>query len=333
MGSRKRSHRRRSSGLASRDDRRLAASLAAYRGGALLVFPKRTEPGDADRRQITPSQYDALFDHHPKLSWAHATFVTDGDGAVRHWEEWQAVCSQGREFWLPAVSIRVLNALADASASVDRAPEPGTGADCSAKQPAFERRLLVGPRITGPSAKPFARDARTVSARMLLDPAIERDDQRLFKDRVVLIGATHSGTGDFWFTPGGVMPGVELLANTIHYAPLDHANGPVSEIVYRGLAILLFLTFVGLTWRLRGVVAFFLGLIGALVVVAIAIGGFDYFRIFESLESAIWLSVLYFALQSIVELTVDLYWRWKGAPSSKKRLWRTVRAAFLVDEE
>jgi len=316
------------------DDRPLKALLAAYQGDAPLIFPKRTEPGVDERHQTAASPYDSLFDdrHHPKLMWAHATFVTDGDGAVRHWEEWQAVCSQSREFWLPAVSIRVVNALADAGVSVDRVPEPGDAANCRVREPAFERRLLVGPRITGRSASPFGRDARTVSAQMLLDPAIDRDDQRLFKGRVVLIGATHSGTGDFWFTPGGVVPGVELLANTVHYAPLAYTDGPLSEIIYRGLAILLFVMFVGLTWWLRGIVAFFVGLFAAIVVVAIAIGGWNYFRVFESLESAIWLSVLYFAGQAIIELIFDLVWCCKSS-RKEERLRRMLRTAFLVDEE
>ena len=317
------------------DERLLTELLDGYRGDAPLIFPKRTEPGDDETRQAAASAYDYLFDDsHPKLEWAHATFVTDGDGAVRHWEEWQAVCWEGKSpSWLPAVSIRVVNALAAAGANIGAAPEPHTEAECKATERLFERRLLVGPRITGPSASPFARDARAVSAQMLLEPGIDRDDQRLFKDRVVLIGATHSASGDFWMTPGGVVPGVELLANTIHYAPIDPGDGPISEIAYRGLAILLFLIFVGSTWWLRGIVAFFLGLIAALVVVAIVIGGWHYFRVFESLESAIWLTVLYFALQATLDLAEDLKWRWKSFPPGKDRFLRTLRAAFLVDEE
>ena len=318
----------------AKDERRLMASLASYSGAAPLIFPKRMEPGEDGIRQAAASQYDYLFDRRPKLEWAHATFVTDGDGAVRHWEEWQAVCwKDGPASWLPAVPIRVVNALAEAGENIDPAPEPRTTAKCRVTEPASERRLLVGPRITGPSASPFARDARAVSAKMLLDPKIDRDDQRLFKGRVVLIGATHSASGDFWMTPGGVVPGVELLANTIHYAPIDSGDGPVSEIAYRGLATLLFLVFVGSTWWLRGIVAFFLGLIAALVVVAIAIGGWQYFRVFEALESAIWLTVLYFALQATLDLAEDLKWRWKSFAPGKNRFLRTLRAAFLLDEE
>jgi hypothetical protein len=152
----------------------------------------------------------------------------------------------------PRCRLRVLNALADAHRAVERVPEPSAAPDCLAGGSATERRLLVGPRLTGRSGKPLARDARTVSAAMVLDPDIARDDRRLFFGRVALIGATHSGTSDFWLTPGGVLPGVELLANTVHYAPRDSAYGAGSEIAYRALAILLFAIFVVASWWLRG---------------------------------------------------------------------------------
>jgi adenylate cyclase len=314
------------------DERRLAAFLAAYRGAAPLIFPKRMEPGDHDARQAAASLYDALFLRHAKLQWAHASFVTDGDGSVRHWMEWLAVCSNGKPFWLPAVPILVLNALADVRPAVHRVMEPSEARDCLTGS-ANERRLLVGPRLTGRSGKPLARDARTVSAALVLDPDIARDDRRLFSGRVVLIGATHSGSGDFWLTPGGVLPGVELLANTVHYAPLDPALGAGSEIAYRALAIVLFAIFVAASWWLRGIVAFFAGVVAALLVVAIAISGWDYFRVFESLESAIWLTVLYVAVRALLDLKEDFNWRWKSFSPDRSRFWRTLRAVCVQDDE
>jgi len=318
---------------AAGDERALSALLVAYRGKAPLIFPKRLEPGGDDARQAAASPYDALFARHAKLHWAHASFVTDGDGSVRRWAEWLAVCSDGQPVWLPAVPIRVVDALASAGMNLDRTAEPRAAPDCLAEDSATERRLLVGPKLTGKSANPLARDARAVSAAMLLNPEVDRDDRRLFTGRVVLIGATHSGSGDFWLTPGGVLPGVELLANTIHYAPLDEDDGLGAEIAYRALTVLLFGIFVAATWWLRGIVAFFAGIFAALLVVAIAIGGWNYFRVFEALESAIWLSVLYFALQASLDLIEDLIWRWKSFAPGRYRLLRALRAACVQEEE
>jgi hypothetical protein len=90
-----------------------------------------------------------------------------------------------------------------------------------------------------------------------------RDDLGLFGGRVVLIGATHSGAGDFWLTPSGVLPGVEMLANIVRYTPLEPGTGIGAEIAYRVLGLLLFAAFVVFGWCLRGLVAFS-GMVAAL---------------------------------------------------------------------
>ena len=167
----------------------------------------------------------------------------------------------------------------------------------------------------------------------MLDPEITRDDQGLFTGRIVLIGATHNASGDFWLTPGGVLPGVELLANAVHYAPLDPGDGLGSEIAYRALTLVLFGIFVWASRRLRGLVAFFGGVFAAFLVVAIAIRGWDYFRVFESLEMAIVMTVLYVALRALLDLIEDGLWSWRSFPPGKGRLRRTLRAVCVQDEE
>ena len=57
----------------------------------------------------------------------------------------------------------------------------------------------------------------------------------------VFIGATHSGTGDVWVTPSGLLPGVELLANTVRFLPLQSTTGRHAELAYRTATILSFL--------------------------------------------------------------------------------------------
>ena len=79
--------------------------------------------------------------------------------------------------------------------------------------------------------------------------------------------------------------------------------------------------------------AFFLGVFFALAVVAVVIGGWNYFRVFESVETAIWLSVLYFGLQASLDLIEDLGAHWKTLAPDRCRLWRTLRAACVQDEE
>ena len=57
-------------------------------------------------------------------------------------------------------------------------------------------------------------------------------------------------------TPSGVLPGVELLANTVRFAPLQVENeGGTSRLSYRLTALLLFVAFACLQWWLRGLAA------------------------------------------------------------------------------
>ena len=76
-----------------------------------------------------------------------------------------------------------------------------------------------------------------------------------------------------------------------------------------------------------------LGVFVALLVVAVAIGGWDYFRVFESVETAIWLSVLYFGLRASLDLIEDLGAQWKTLAPGRGRFWRTLRAVCVQEDE
>jgi CHASE2 domain-containing sensor protein len=173
---------------------------------------------------------------------------------------------------------------------------PGSQPSCRVgKSPdGNEQRLLIGPRLTGESRAAPRADAQTISATMLLDPELARDDARLFHDRVVFIGATHPSSGDFWMTPSGVRPGVELLANTVRYTPLQGArHGWAENLAYRTVALLLFALFVIAEWWLRGLGAVVAITSGVLAFVALLLALFDSLLVFDALEAAILLSIVY----------------------------------------
>jgi adenylate cyclase len=312
--------------------------LEGYRGSAPLIFPKRIEPGTDGTRNMSASPFDPVFERNSRLHWAHASFATDSGGAVRRWAKWLAVCTASQASWLPAIPVRVADMLAGTHPDFAPQAEPAAAADCAASDDTAGQRLLIGPRLTGVAQPPMARDARTVSASLLLDPEIARDDASLFGGRVVLIGATHTGAGDFWLTPSGVLPGVEMLANIVRYTPLEPGSGFGAEIAYRALGLLLFAVFVVFGWYLRGLVAFVAAVFAALIFVAVAIGGWDYFRVFEALESAIVLTVLYTFLLALLNLVEDFKWRWQGFAPGKRRFWqpsrfgRTLRAVCVRED-
>ncbi|MGC9184479.1 MAG: CHASE2 domain-containing protein [Thiomonas sp.] len=128
----------------------------------------------------------------------------DSDGVARSVYLWEGV---GAPAW-PLLAQTVLTIAHQPLRG--RAPQPV--ADAAPVHPyalaARDLRLLryVGPRGTVPS----------LSASAVLDGAFPPDALR---DKIVLIGATAAGLGDFLATPvttqGAPMPGVEVLANTV----------------------------------------------------------------------------------------------------------------------
>ncbi len=283
------------------DERVLRDFLAQYPGPAPLVFPKRIEPAPDSAHRTAASPLDDVFERNARLAWAHASFETGGGGAVHGWQPWIAVCSAGETLWLPSVATRLAALLDPLPPGLHRPVAPAAhGSACQIREKTTPpRRLLVGPRLTGAGQAPPRPDAQAVSALLVLDPEIARDDARLFGGRVVLIGSTHASAGDFWLTPSGVLPGVELLANTIRYAPLQETErGSRARLAYRLTALLLFVIFAYAEWRLRGLAALAVCTAGVLAIVAIALGLFGYLGVFDALEAAILLVIVYKALET-----------------------------------
>lgn len=303
-------------------DAALRDFLVAYRGPAPLVLPKRLEAGDDGRRAPAASPLDPVVAANAHLHWAHAAFETDSGGAVRHWSPWLAACAAPPGQWLPAVATLISSSLGSGAA-----PEPAAEACASPFEPT--RRLLVGPRLTGAGAPLAARDAHSIPASFLLDPELARDDARLFGGRVVLIGATHASAGDQWLTPAGVYPGVELLAHSVRFAPLQEEAGPASGIALRAKGLLFFALFCAAAWWLRGVVALAAALLAALLVVAVAAGGFGDLAIFDALEAGILLTVAWHALRALADLAADWRELRREEPEGARGWFRTLRAVCV----
>jgi hypothetical protein len=306
----------------------LAEFLARYAGPSPIVLPKRLEPDPPRLPVPAASPIDAIVERNPHLVWAHASFQTDDGGAVRRWSPWLGVCVDGEPMWLPAVATRV-DAVLPAALQSNRHPPPTPPADCSTPEASPDMRLLIGTRVTGNAGAMLGRDARAVSAALLLDPEVARDDSRLFGGRVVLVGATHASSGDFWLTPAGVLPGVELLANSVRFARQQAGTGPGAEFAYRSKALVLFGLFAAAAWWLRGLVAVIAAILVALVAVSIAVGGFDDLGIFDALEAAVLLTIAYHALRALAEFVVD--WRSERArhPAGFRGTLRSLRAVCI----
>jgi CHASE2 domain-containing sensor protein len=319
------------------DQRALRKFLEHYAGPAPLIFPKRLDQSTDGTRRLAASPLDEVFETNSRLAWAHASFETDAGGAVRNWQDWLAVCTSAGLEWLPSVATRLAAVIETLPQGLDR-PLATTAqrSNCVAVDRETGRkpkRLFIGPRLTGDGRAAPTADAQTVSAALVLDPVISRNDARLFGERVVFIGATHASAGDFWLTPSGVLPGVELLANTVRYAPLQvERPGATAQLAYRLAALLLFAVYAYSQWRLRALIALVVSTGVTLALVAFAIERHDAFRVFDAVEAAIVMMVLYKALEFLLEYLDEL--RAVHARSPKQGRWpRTLRAAVVREHE
>lgn len=301
----------------------LAAFLRAYAGTAPIVFPRRIEVAEDGSRRPVPSPFDAMFAAHPKLHWAHASFATE-QGVVREWEPWLAVCAGDEVQMLPAVATRLAEVLPGGWHGLRPAPSAPAATSCAGES-ADAESVLIGPRLTGPEHPTLMREASLVPAHALLDPALDRDDAAYFEGRIVFVGATHAGSGDHWVTSSGVLPGVELMANTVRFLPLQEAAGPGAEPAYRVVTIVAFALIGFLFWLFRPSIALLVLIPASLALVALAVGGWGYFRVFDACAAALLLVVQVKTLEAGLTLVED--WRRYG--------WRRTLLArhFRTDDD
>jgi CHASE2 domain-containing sensor protein len=311
--------------------------LEQYAGPAPLIFPKRLERASDGMQRMAASPLDDLFQRNSSLAWAHADFQTGSGGAVHNWQDWLSVCTNDRAEWLPSVETTLASLLATLPPGLDRPVTPTSLGDGCGPQRAdadHQRRLLIGPRITGDDRPALRTDARSVSASLLLDPQLARNDAQLFANRVVFIGATHASAGDEWLTPSGVLPGVELLANTVRYAPLERqAPGFLGRLVHRVVALLLFVFFAAVEWRFRGLVALLVATAGTLVVVALGLGLFEDLAVLDAVEAAILLAVIYKAIETVLEFVAEVRALRARFPAGLLGTLRALGAACLREHE
>lgn len=300
--------------------------LSAYTGPPLL-FPRRIDPAPGGARKATSTPLDTVFAVNPRLAWSHASFETDSGGKVRQWADWIEVCAEDGTFQLPSMPARLSLLLDPLPQGLARAtPPPLTGA-CRRDADPRAQLLLIGPRFAGPERRGMSADAAVVSALAMLDPELDRDDSWLFGDRVVLIGATYPASGDFWLTPSGVLPGVEMLAHTVRFATLRTSPGWRSDVAFRVAALTGFVLIALISVYLVGLALALAFIAGTLLFVSVPIWLWQYYRVFEALEVAVLLFVFY----KFVQIMLDTLEDWRARRELFPLGWRgSLRAVWAV---
>jgi CHASE2 domain-containing sensor protein len=283
---------------ASSMDQTLQSLLSNY-AGPPLIFVKRAEMGAGGVVQLQPSTlYDPVIAANSRLSWAHALYVTDPDGTVRRWTEWIVTCASSTPVVLPSVPLRILANWPEHAAEHYPRPAPILAdGDCPSGAGKAPGHTVIYDEALMGTGMALSRNISKISAWKLLDPGVQRDDQALFAGKVVVIGGTRNGATDLWRTPVGMLYGVELIANTIRFAP-----GQLRDSSY-ALADTLgfFVLFCVLKHFLRPIVALAAGIL--LCTGAAYVAG--PYVILDSIQSAIVLFVELTIVEEIIILSLD----------------------------
>lgn len=297
----------------------LNAFFAAYRGPPLVLVRgmyMETSPNAEPKVRASRTAYEDAIGSNPNILWAHTMYLTDSDGTVRRWRDaWEACTDAGTETVL-AVPIQLAAALTGRG-SLARAPARSGLCSFSA-QTSPQHLVVLGAPIVG-QAHLNTSGPRVMPARQLLDPdrAIERGGYFSVEGRVVIIGATHAASGDIWRTPIGLMPGMELIAHTLRFAPAQlerQLDSPGARDYSKPITLVAFWILAVLAFVLRpGLVVFIAGLL-SFVAIFVATGMFGRFDVFESLALSLWIFIEFAVAVAFWELfrEVGAYRKWRS---------------------
>jgi len=284
----------------------LSSYLANYRHEAQLLLIRELHAEERAGRQevrIANTPFDAAVSANSgRISWAHTFYVTDGDGTVRRWQQsWEACGDSGNTETVPSVPLRIQALMRAAPA------QPSLQNTCDLdNQLARQHLIVIGDRVLGPKARTLDQQgSRVVPARLLLDTAsrIDADGYFSLKNRIAIIGASHSASDDSWRTVLGYMPGVELVAHTIQTSAHQLAG---SDSFWRSTLEVL-VTFVVLATIFFFLRPFVAAIVATLAVLGIALlcSSLHWFDIFESLERTIWYFAGYQLVLGLLKFTKD----------------------------
>ncbi len=311
----------------------LGTYLEGYPGPAPLILVRgmhvERDPSNEGRSRVLldKTPYDDAVAANPRVSWGHTFYMTDEDGTVRRWRDSWNACTGSGTTTVPAVPLRILAVLPGAAGERSAPQAPGRRGGCELEsQPSSEHIVVLGPRIFGRARAAASSGApRVIPARQLLDPAyaVEVTGYFSLEGRVVIVGATHSGSGDTWKTALGYLPGMELLAHTIRFAPSQLAEAGRGETVPRLMTLAAFLVLVVLFYIFRPLWATPLAVVAIFIMIHVEVGTLGRYEAYGSVESALWLFVMY-------EVTLGLIAVFRGA---RRDGWREqARAIFYSDE-
>lgn len=335
-----------SEGSDQRSDPVLSEVLKSYhQDDPLLLLARRVTFDSAEDRGIAikgsaTTPYDSIIQDKKNIFWITTLNDVGNLRSVKGIRLWQSLCDNPRESALPSAALLVAGQFIRGEAYIS---ELKTFLSEIAKHECLESRITwpywIGPkqaRIAIPFAVPDQPSKMSmievdteagqnwgfyrIPARMI---ANQRGEQLLpvqgvspftFTDRVVIIGSTDFGNGDFYDTPLGIMPGALILANSLLQAPSMLRSTEPHYILSTFFTVLLFLLFLYLLKTYETIAA---ALFVVIVVCGVLVISSRLFSVDAGL-SVIASSLLGLAILGFVESVIDL------AISIRRKGWRAL---------
>lgn len=312
-------------------DPQLLSVLAGYPADAPpLLLARRIvfaagEGGAMVPRTALRTPYDAAVLGKSNIQWITTLNDIDRDRTVRRIRLWQSICGETQDVTYPSATLAAGALLLTSRDKAFSLPDFLAGraaADCqAAAAPQTPWAAAAFQAATVPFLVPDRAEARalfrverkgeqTIVLRkvqagqiVLADDAGARPagdiDRQPFANRVVLIGASDAGSGDFYNTPLGTMPGVLVIANSVIQAGRILNAAVMPGWLRSGTILIALLGFLYVTRRFHGavaalivsvmifsilfVVARLFSLADGLAVIAAALTGLALFKLLESL--------------------------------------------------
>jgi len=281
--------------------------------------------GDVQASGSAATPYDAVVSGKPNIQWVTTLNDISSDRSVKKIRLWQTVCtgSAGTAYPSPALAVAAWlfpgsDHRAELAGFLDSRvqSECGKTAETEHAWPPVEEQAATIPYVFADATRmpaSFRIDhggKRTVALRRIragqlvkVDngqaAAAGEIDRDPFENRVVLIGATHAGSGDFYETPFGTMSGVMIVANSITQAKTIVETTPAAAWIKNVLVLALFLIFAVVARKLQGapaviviailsIAALFIisrmfGFATGTNIIAIAVPGFALFKLVDSI--------------------------------------------------
>ncbi len=276
-------------------------------------------------QSVAKTPYDHQITERPQITWVTTLNNYDDARIVQSLRLWQSICGDEQKMILPSATLAV-SALDQKPGQLQLFLNDQLATDCNGTPsaqlawPKHRAQTAAIPYLFGElngvvGSYQIQRGERGIPAVIQLRAGalVSKRDVGFdvvadvhaapFKDRFVLIGATHADSSDIYQTPLGAMPGVVILANSLVSANAI-VNSPTSSPLQRNvLSALMVIFFVAMNRWFIGVLAATLTLVGVALFlflttkllgfssgvesIAVGISGFALFKFFDGITQLV----------------------------------------------